>query len=265
MKEPLPPVATTLGFTDMAWDDFVDLVVGLNGPPAAWGPQQVDAAYAVATEAGACKGGKLGPEALVALTAALQERASKGRAVYPFEAAEAAARLVWGLLSGVPGVHRAQVAGSVRRRVPWCHDGDLVVLTDKGPSAAAAVSAKLRQHAVGGVMQKDGPKYKRFDLQIEFFKGPIQGPIEFPVDVYLTDDPNHWSTLMLIRTGSRRHNVQLTRRAQARRWTLHADGRGLVDQGERVIAFESEEDIMRLLGCAHVEPASRGGWSVHGQ
>ena len=48
----------------------------------------------------------------------------------------------------------------------------------------------------------------------------------FMLDIYVAT-PETWATLLLIRTGSRAHNIKLCARARAMGMRLHADGSGL--------------------------------------
>ena len=76
------------------------------------------------------------------------------------------------------------------------------------------------------------------------------------VDLYFAT-PETWACLLLIRTGSKQHNIKLTSLAKARGWHLYANGVGLVNEkGERV-AGDTEESFFAELGLRYLEPWER--------
>ena len=85
-------------------------------------------------------------------------------------------------------------------------------------------------------------------------KGEID---HIPFDLYIASAET-WATLLLIRTGSKQHNIHLTTTAQRLGYILRADGTGVVDvvTNER-LAWESEEDIFRILGVPFLPPEGR--------
>jgi DNA polymerase/3'-5' exonuclease PolX len=81
------------------------------------------------------------------------------------------------------------------------------------------------------------------------------------VDIYIADERT-WPTLVLIRTGSRDHNIKLCNEARKKGMVLHADGSGighiLPDGTEtKIIPFKGEAHIFELLGLPYVEPRKR--------
>ena len=135
-----------------------------------------------------------------------------------------------------PFCERVEPAGSIRRRKSWVNDIDLVII----PRNQGLLAQKL--HDLG--CRFGGPKLQRF---------PYKG---IQVDVYVAT-PETWATLLLIRTGSTRHNVELATKAKTRGWHLKANGEGLHDhQGQRV-AGDTEESIFKALGLPYKEPWER--------
>ena len=62
---------------------------------------------------------------------------------------------------------------------------------------------------------------------------------------------------MLIRTGSKEHNVRLCARARSVGMKLHADGSGItLKDGVRHVP-QSEEDIFAALGLPYEKPEER--------
>ena len=76
------------------------------------------------------------------------------------------------------------------------------------------------------------------------------------IDLYLATESTWW-TLLLIRTGSRDHNIKLAMRAQELHMQLKADGSGLLSPGGSLIRIESEEDIFKHLRLPFKEPKER--------
>jgi DNA polymerase (family X) len=68
--------------------------------------------------------------------------------------------------------------------------------------------------------------------------------------------PSNWGAILLVRTGSREHNVQLCARAEKLGLKLEPQ-RGLVDADGRVVAGETEEEIFSALGLPWLAPAFR--------
>ena len=135
-----------------------------------------------------------------------------------------------------PHFERIEVAGSVRRRKPYVNDVDLVAI----PGLVAPDAVLRMLFKVG----RSGAKLGMFE-----FKG-----IDF--DVYYAA-PQTWGTLLLIRTGSKEHNIRLCNKALARGWKLKANGEGLFNSGGTRVAGDTEESIFRALGLPYKEPWER--------
>ncbi len=133
-----------------------------------------------------------------------------------------------------------EVAGSIRRQRPTVRDIDLVVL----PTSLAALDSKLRSMGC----DFGSPKIRRM-----VSKGAR-------VDIYIAS-PETWATLLLIRTGSTRHNVHLCARARLLGMQLKANGEGLLDSKGKRVAGESEQSIFAALGLKYRDPQEREfGW-----
>ncbi|MBA7566112.1 DNA polymerase/3'-5' exonuclease PolX [subsurface metagenome] len=129
------------------------------------------------------------------------------------------------------------VAGSIRRRKSWVNDIDFVLIPQD--------MWKLHHEISGlGQIKMSGLKIMRV----------IAGDIQ--LDFYIADETT-WATLLLIRTGSKEHNIRLCGLAKKKGWHLKASGDGLFDEfGER-IAGDSEESIYRALDLPYQEPWER--------
>ncbi len=137
-----------------------------------------------------------------------------------------------------------EIAGSIRRRRPLVHDIDIVLI----PNSPYALDRVLMEMAIeeGGTPRdiKGGSSVSRLRHQ------------RFMLDIYKAT-PTTFPTLLLIRTGSKRHNIYLAARAKQKGWHLHANGDGLFNaDGERV-AGDTEESIFEALGLHYVEPELR--------
>lgn len=142
-----------------------------------------------------------------------------------------------------PACAQITIAGSLRRRRPDVHDIDLVLIS-RGRVALQIAVLEL----YGRKPEKSGEHY----LMLRSFDG-IQ------VDLYLAT-PDSWYTLLLIRTGSKEHNIRLAQRARQLGWMLKANGEGLdgpIDAKGSPIKIESEADIFRALGLPYREPWER--------
>jgi DNA polymerase (family 10) len=141
-----------------------------------------------------------------------------------------------------PHCARIEVAGSLRRRRPEVGDLDLVVLHPDGFRFLEAIMTLY-----GRRPEKMGRKY----ICLTNFRG-IQ------VDLYLADDLT-WATLLLIRTGSKQHNIKLCQRALQEGYRLHANGAGLerVRFPGQILAVETERQVFEALGLPYKEPWER--------
>ena len=164
----------------------------------------------------------------------------------PLSKAEAMAKAALEFFN--PFVDRIEIAGSIRRRRPICHDVDLVCLV--GVAKLFAFNGAISRFAAGGQVRLNGTSIQRV----------TKDGISY--DFYITDDPARFATLLLIRTGSARHNVFLCSRAKDRGMKLHANGDGLfklaplAGQDERV-GGDTEESIFAALGLSYLPPEKR--------
>jgi DNA polymerase/3'-5' exonuclease PolX len=155
------------------------------------------------------------------------------------DARDIAERIVTAL---APACHRIEIAGSLRRRRPEVGDIDLVLI----PRSRVALEILIRE-LYGRKPEKSGEHY----LMLKSFDG-IQ------VDLYLAT-PATWATLLLIRTGSKAHNITLCQRARKFNLKLHANGDGMESLcgHHPLIAIEREEQVFTLLALPYREPWER--------
>ena len=92
-----------------------------------------------------------------------------------------------------PYCDRIEIAGSIRRGKPIVHDIDIVLI--EKPESALIIPSLL---ATIGAITLNGSKIKRLHY----------GDADINIDIYIAT-PASWSTLLLIRTGSKENNIRL--------------------------------------------------------
>jgi DNA polymerase/3'-5' exonuclease PolX len=151
---------------------------------------------------------------------------------------ESAKRKAKGVVNRLePYCSKIEVAGSIRRRRPQCRDIDIVLI----PKDMWGLNAELKKM---GDKKVSGTKI----IRLEFFGTQV--------DIYFANEET-WSTLLLIRTGSKEHNIFLAKRAKDLGYHLKADGSGLLDEDGTRIAGEDEHSIFYKLGVSWKEPWER--------
>ena len=137
-----------------------------------------------------------------------------------------------------PHCERIEIAGSIRRRRPLVHDIDLVCIP--GNQGAFLVALQSLGRVTGG------------EKLIKVYLAATT------LDVYIAR-PETWPTLLLIRTGSAKHNVMMCQRARQFGLIVHADGRGLCNLGEDspLSGINTEADIFSELKMHYKQPWER--------
>ncbi len=150
------------------------------------------------------------------------------------------AELVLKTIRDVPGVERAEIAGSYRREKATVGDIDILVVTQKPQKISAAIAALpiVREVVAHG------------DTKLSFnFTSGLRVDVRF-----VTKD--QWGSALLYFTGDKEHNIALRKLAIGRGWKLSEYG--LFD-GEKVIASKEEKDIYEKLELTWMEPRERTG------
>ena len=135
-------------------------------------------------------------------------------------------------------VRRGRLAGSIRRKKPIVKDVDIVV--ELLPNNIEKLKDELSKL---GTLKLKGDKLIRL-----ITKDNAQ------VDIYIATKENY-EPLLLIRTGSKEHNVKLTTRALSMNMQLTANG--LIDKKTGKIIATSEKDIFKALKMNYIEPEKR--------
>lgn len=140
---------------------------------------------------------------------------------------------------------KIQVVGSIRRKLPEVHDIDIVLI----PQAWMwnTIMNRLKHNMLARVVEA-GSELVRLRVPTGATSETIQ------VDIYRAR-PETWGVLLLIRTGSKEHNMKLCSRARAMGMMLSAK-EGVIKDG-KVIASRTEEDIFKALDMPFVEPEKR--------
>jgi len=136
-----------------------------------------------------------------------------------------------------PLCERIEIAGSLRRKRPVVHDIDIVAQPYEGQELAMQMALGFAE------VVSRGPKI--WLLKVDGIS----------VDLYLAG-PEQFATLLLVRTGSWKHNIALASRARAMGLALKASGDGIFRDEERV-AWESEKALFQALGMEYIEPEAR--------
>lgn len=145
-------------------------------------------------------------------------------------------------LAAVPGVTRAECAGSLRRGRETIGDLDLLCTAADG---AAVVAAFTKLPGVKEVLVAGDTKGSAL---FEFDGGKA-----IQVDLRVVPAASFGAAWMYF-TGSKEHNIRLRERAIKRGWSLNEYG---LTAGEKVIASQTEEDIYAALDLPWLPPEMR--------
>lgn len=155
---------------------------------------------------------------------------------------------------------RIEIVGSLRRQKIAVNDIDLLLIPrfiqmeDESlfgrPYQENQLDKQLSQLCLSRDLELDanGSRIKRFLKTVD---GDT-----IPIDLYIATVQTWW-TLLLIRTGSRQHNIKLARRALELQMHLKADGSGLLTSGGSIISIGSEEEIFQHLKLEYRPPEDR--------
>ncbi|WP_016701367.1 DNA polymerase/3'-5' exonuclease PolX [Actinoalloteichus spitiensis] len=180
-----------------------------------------------------------GPRTEDTLAAALRETHAAGHRI-PLALALDLADRALGALSGLPGVQRAEVAGSVRRRRDTVGDLDLLVATtDPGTVMRAATTLP----GVDRVLGSGGTKTS------------VRTRAGVQIDVRAVA-PQAWGPALLYFTGSQAHNIRVREIAAHAGLTLSEYGLVRV-RTRRPVPADSEEELYARLGLDWVPPPLR--------
>jgi len=130
---------------------------------------------------------------------------------------------------------KIDIDGSIRRQKSEVNDIDIVLIP------------KLREHLI----QKIRNISKVEVLGKKLIRTEYSGT---QVDIYFATKET-WGILLLVRTGSKEHNIKLCQHAINKGMKLSSE-RGLMKEG-KVIASKTEEEIFKGLGMDYIKPEDR--------
>ena len=209
-----------------------------------------------AIDSGALAGLKgIGAKKVESIKQGIALRSQAGERMGIVEAMPVAQGLLDRLLQ-LPGVERAQIAGSLRRRRETIGDVDLIC----GVAAAAAG-------------QKISSAFVKFpEVERVLGEGPTKASVlttgGLQVDLRIVPVDNFGAALLYF-TGSKDHNVKLRGRAHDRDLTLNEWGLYKISEYDKAakktaqapaakpVASRSEADVYKALGLSYVEPELR--------
>jgi DNA polymerase (family 10) len=149
-----------------------------------------------------------------------------------------------------PFCEQIEIAGSIRRRRPEVNDIDIVCLP-RDPAGLRKRVLQSRPHIIAG---------GQWTLEVE-----LAGGVRLDIwiaghrdrDMFIgTGCAHNFGSLLLLRTGSIRHNIWLVHAAKSKGLTWNAQ-QGLYDGHGRCVASETESDIFAALGIAYINPEDR--------
>jgi DNA polymerase (family 10) len=141
-------------------------------------------------------------------------------------------------LNHQPGIKRAVVAGSIRRRQETIGDFDLVV-TSKRPQRAMAAIEQLE--AVKEVLERG-----RRNIMVQLKNG-------MTCDAMIVPD-NVFGAALQHFTGNKDHNIVIRKLATERGLKLNEYG---LWRGKKQLAAETEKEVYQALGLPYIEPELR--------
>ena len=147
-------------------------------------------------------------------------------------------------------------AGSIRRGKAEVGDVDIVALpkaVDLPGGLCGVVKvdpSTVWKNLIPKALVKSGLKLEASGQELHRFSFPSG----LQVDVYRAR-PETWGVILLIRTGSKEHNVKLCTLARSKGLMLSAS-QGVVEN-HNIVACRTEEGIFNALGLKFVEPKDR--------
>lgn len=157
------------------------------------------------------------------------------------------AEILVGRVRELPGVQRADYAGSLRRGRETI--GDLDILAAAEATDAAQITKKFAE--LPGVTRV----LTRGEHKASVMMGEEEAGDEGGVQVDLrVVEPGQYGAGMMYFTGSKDHNIQLRERAIGQGMKLSEHG---LTRGDKLVTGDTEEAVYRALGLAWIPPELR--------
>ena len=146
-----------------------------------------------------------------------------------------------------PYCSRIELAGSIRRKRPECHDIDIVCI----PTDVPGLKRRTLQNAT------------ELCCGEQVFR--VETSIGIQIDIYFAHAgkndlfrpmPSNGGTLRVCRTGSKEHNIKLCNAAAklGLKWDPH---HGVFDAGGECVAAAKEEEVFEALKMDYIAPEKR--------
>ena len=153
-----------------------------------------------------------------------------------------------------PVCERIEIAGSIRRRKPEVGDIELLVI----PKYDGMVDQLDRE--LGGLMLQQILGHRRNKLG-NITYGPqnkllFHKPSGIGVDIFSTTVAC-WPVALVVRTGGKSTNQEISTRAIERGMRFHAYGPGFTRADNTELVCSSEEGVFRAVGLRYLEPWER--------
>lgn len=162
-----------------------------------------------------------------------------------------------------PICDRLDVAGSLRRMKQEVGDVEIVYIPQFESRPVDMfrrenfdlVTEKLHELMAQGIITKR-PGKDGVCTWGDMNKFAIHTRTGVPIDFFRTSDEK-WFNYLVCRTGSAETNKRIATAAQAKRLRWLPYGAGFMDDYDRLIKVESEEDVFRIVGLEFKEPKDR--------
>lgn len=145
----------------------------------------------------------------------------------------------------IPGIRKAELAGSLRRGKETVGDID-IILTAERKNWKKIVNSLIRM-----------PKVERVLAAGETKASLLYGETQTQVDIRLVHEDEFGAALLYF-TGSKEHNIRLRTLARQRGWKVNEYGVFDLKSGKR-LAGKTESEIYALFGIDYITPEKRLG------
>ncbi len=176
------------------------------------------------------------------------EKTSTGR--IPLEAARKTGTALLKAVEAIPGVQKAMLAGSIRRKRNTIGDIDIVIAAGSRERLSLVKKIKLLPQ----VQRVLAAGTTRISLVL---REGIQADLRMVA-------PDEWGAALLYFTGSKEHNIRLRTMARNRGWKINEYGVYELESGKK-IAGATEEGIYALFGLDYISPEKRLGGKELGE
>ena len=140
-----------------------------------------------------------------------------------------------------PYIEKGVIAGSIRRHKAEVKDIDLIIIPKREFMVMENIKTILNSY---GKINMEGNLIIR-----------AEGENELKIDCYIANHRNY-EILLLIRTGSKAHNIKLAQLALSQGKQLKFS-EGLIDKETKRLLSKTEKGVFENLGLPYLEPKDR--------